>query len=96
MGSRSGRKGWERTRGAAFAALMAAGLTLAPALGSAADQGTASSPRAGDPRNRVSPYARFAREHQEQVKLVGRKSGQGRPVMHSVGHAPRAGGHARR
>ena len=90
--SRSGRAGWKGARGAVFAALMVAGLMLAPALASAAEQGTPSGPQAGGPKNRVSPYARFAREHQQ---LVGRKSARGKAAMHSVGHSPRAGGHRR-
>lgn len=92
MRSRSGPKGWRRARGAAFAALAAAGLMLAPSLASAGEPGTTGGPQADAPRNRVSPYARFAREHQQ---LVGRKPGSGRPAMRSVGHAPRAGGHGR-
>ncbi len=92
-GSQPRGAAWRGALGAAFAALVAAGLTLAPAPASAADQPTPSGSQANDPRSRVSPYARFAREHQQ---LVGRKPGQGRPAMRSVGHAPRAAGHTRR
>jgi hypothetical protein len=88
----------------AFASLVAAGLMLAPALGSAADRigppgpeagepanaddrGASSGRHAGDPRDRVSPYARVAREHQQ---VVGPKRGR------RLGHAPGAGGRTRR
>jgi hypothetical protein len=81
-----------RGRAAAFAALIAAGLMLAAAPASAADAG-ASGPQAGNPRHRVSPYARFAREHEQ---LVGRNPARVSPTMHPLGHAPRAAGHTRR
>jgi hypothetical protein len=92
-GSRSSGAGWKGARGVAIAALVAAGLMLAPAIARAADQGTPSGPHAADPKHRVSPYARLAREHQQ---LVGRKSARGKHATLSVGHAPRAGGHTRR
>ena len=93
LGSRSTGAGWKGTRRAALAALLAAGLMVASTTARAADQGTPSEPHAADPKQRVSPYARFAREHQQ---LVGRKSARGRPATLSVGHAPRLGGHTRR
>jgi hypothetical protein len=89
------RAGWRRARGAAFAALVVGGLMLAPAAARAADAGAPSGPQAGSPKARVSPYARFAREHQQQ-QLVGKKSARGRPGAVSVGHAPHAGSRTRR
>ena len=96
--ARPERAGWKRARGAAFAALVVGGLMFAPAAASAAsaaDAGAPSGPQAGSPKARVSPYARFAREHQQQ-QLLGKKSARGRPGAVSVGHAPRTGGRTRR
>ena len=92
--ARPERAGWKRARGAAFAALVVGGLMLAPAA-SAVDAGAPSGPQAGSPKARVSPYARFAREHHQQ-QLLGKKSARGRPGAVSVGHAPRTGGRTRR
>jgi hypothetical protein len=93
--ARPERAGWRRARGAAFAALVVGGLMLAPAAASAADAGAPSGPQAGSPKARVSPYARFARERQQQ-QLVGKKSARGRPGAVSVGHATHAGSRTRR
>ena len=89
MGPESRRKGRRRARGAAFAALLSAGLMLAPARAGAADGTAASGPQAGDRSHRVSPYARFARENQQLVgKNPARKSGVS--GTRSVGHASRS------
>ena len=90
--TRPERPGW---RCAAFAALVVGGLMLAPAA-SAVDAGAPSGPQAGSSKDRVSPYARFAREHQQQQQLVGKKSARGKPGAVSVGHTQRAGGRTRR
>jgi len=70
-GHRSGR-----TRAAALAGLLAAGLMLVPDLAGAADQGAPSGPQAGNPVNKVSPYARFTREH---AQSADRKPNRARP-----------------
>ena len=93
--ARPERAGWRRARGAAFAALVMGGLMLAPDAARAADAGAPSGPQAGSPKARVSPYARFAREHQQQ-QLVDKKSARGRPGAVSVKHAPHAGSRTRR
>lgn len=93
--ARPERAGWRRARGAAFAAMVVGGLMLAPAAASAADAGVPSGPQAGSPKGRVSPYARFAREHQQQ-QPAGKKSARGRPGAVSVGHTQRSAGRARR
>ena len=80
--ARPERPGW---RCAAFAALVVGGLMLVPAAASA---GAPSGPQ------RVSPYARFAREHQQQ-QLAGKKSARGRPGAVSVGHTQRSAGRTR-
>jgi hypothetical protein len=61
---------------------------LAPALASADEQVKPTSAQS-DRRDRVSPYARFAREHQQLVgKNPARRSG--------LRHPTRAGAHTRR
>jgi hypothetical protein len=87
------RARWTRSRASAFAVLVAAGLMLAPAAASAAEADAPSGPHRVDPKDRVSPYARVAREHQEQKPM---RPARGRPVKVSNGRSTHAAGHARR
>jgi hypothetical protein len=80
-----------RGRAAALVALLAAGLTLGPAVASA-DQGAPSEPQAAQ-IHRVSPYARVIREH---AQSADKKPARVKPSSFSVGHAPRVGVRARR
>jgi len=86
------RAGWRPVRAAVFVALVSAGMMLASAAASAADTDAPSGQHAVDPKDRVSPYARIAQEHQQ--KLV--RPAKGRPVTFSKGRSTRTGGHTRR
>jgi hypothetical protein len=87
-GHRSGH-----ARAAALAGLLAVALALGPApAGAAADQAAPSVAPHANPVHRVSPYARFTREH---AQSASRKPNRVRPAF-SQGHAHRVNAHYNR
>jgi hypothetical protein len=74
----------------ALAGLLAAGLLLGPTRARAAEN---AAPQPGTPAHRVSPYARYARDH---AKSVEKKPARVKPVTLSGGHGRRVGARGRR